>query len=284
MLHFDGAWRFDSPGPIPKGVVADFMELISKIAAQGNRKQLLEYFKGYFASAAGVTHSTSSNEAWAQCDLEQLVDQASANAPLFIEAFYNACEDLRARRPEMGLPDTARLNRILTEHGAGYQIRLPDLLATSHHVSIAVPERPPSLDARAQEIIETSLATSERLLADGHNRQAVQEILWLLETVTTAFRGLSIAETSVEGKYFNRIIGEIRRTNRGKNSEQIMTWMMALHGYLSSPTGGGVRHGVDLKEGLAIQPSEARLYCNLIRSYITFLIGEHARLNREAGE
>lgn len=48
-----------------------------------------------------------------------------------------------------------------------------------------------------------------------------------------------------------------------------------LHGYLSSPTGGGVRHGTDLKEGIAIQPHEARLYCNLARSYLSFLLEEH---------
>ena len=31
----------------------------------------------------------------------------------------------------------------------------------------------------------------------------------------------------------------------------------------------------DLKEGIAIQPHEARLYCNLARSYLTFLLEEH---------
>jgi len=46
----------------------------------------------------------------------------------------------------------------------------------------------------------------------------------------------------------------------------------------SSPTGGGVRHGADLKAGLVMQENEARLYCNLIRSYITFLLAEHERL------
>ena len=58
--------------------------------------------------------------------------------------------------------------------------------------------------------------------------------------------------------------------------------MMQLHGYLSSPTGGGVRHGVDLNEGMEFGITEARLYCNLIRSYLTFLIAEHERLHRLA--
>lgn len=56
--------------------------------------------------------------------------------------------------------------------------------------------------------------------------------------------------------------------------------MMNLHGYLSSPTGGGIRHGLDLKEGIAVQAVEARLYCNLAKSYITFLVSEHERLSR----
>jgi hypothetical protein len=56
--------------------------------------------------------------------------------------------------------------------------------------------------------------------------------------------------------------------------------MLVLHGYLSSPTGGGVRHGADLKEGVALEVNEARLCCNLIRSYIAYLIAEHERLAR----
>jgi hypothetical protein len=84
---------------------------------------------------------------------------------------------------------------------------------------------------------------------------------------------------SIQGHYFNKIIGELRQRGRG-HQEHILQWMMALHGYLSSPTGGGVRHGVDVREGIALQIDEARLYCNLIRSYLTFLIAEHDRLSR----
>ena len=54
-----------------------------------------------------------------------------------------------------------------------------------------------------------------------------------------------------------------------------------LHGYLSSPAGGGIRHGANLKASIAIQPNEARLFCNLIRSYISFLMAEHERLSKK---
>jgi len=83
---------------------------------------------------------------------------------------------------------------------------------------------------------------------------------------------------TIQGKYFNRIIDDLRQAHRDKTLDQILLWVTTLHGYLSSPTGGGIRHGADLKAGIATQPNEARLFCNLIRSYITFLIAEHDRL------
>jgi hypothetical protein len=108
MLHFDGAWRFDTPGPIAGGVVSGFEELIRKIVAQGDRQSLLEHFKRHFAGAAGAPYHSSSSASWAESDLRDLMRRVSDNAPLFIEAFYNACEELRARTPQIALPDVAR--------------------------------------------------------------------------------------------------------------------------------------------------------------------------------
>jgi hypothetical protein len=283
LLTFDNNWRFDSPGAIEPDVANAFSDLINRICGQGNRHAILEHFKSRFAAAAGVPHHRSSNESWAATDLERVMDEAAANAPLFIEAFYDACQNLGHHNPEMVVPDAARINRLLAERDAGYEIRLPDLVATAHHEAIPVPEKPPALEAEAQKLIEKSLRASDRALAEGSGRQAVQEVLWLLETISTAFRGSETPDGSVQGRYFNKIIGELRRSGRGSHQEQILAWMAALHGFLSSPTGGGVRHGVDLKEGVAVRINEARLYCNLIRSYISYLISEHERMAQEAG-
>ncbi len=73
------------------------------------------------------------------------------------------------------------------------------------------------------------------------------------------------SDDSVQGRYFNKIIAELRKRGRG-HQVRILDSMMNLHGYLSSPTGGGVRHGVDLRDGLDLSIEEARLYCNLTRS------------------
>lgn len=279
MLQFDGRWRFDSPGPIEPAVREGFRELINRVSGQSDRKPILEHFKARFAAAASMQYWPSSNERYASEDLDREMEHAAENAPVFIEAFWDACEELRARNPAMVLPDAARINRVLLDADAGYQLDPPMLVTTRVHIPISVPEAPPSLDAQAQAIINQALQASERSLSEGDGRQAVQEVLWLLETISTAFRDPGIFDGSIQGRYFNRIIGELRHRGRG-HQEQILQWMMTLYGYLSSPTGGGVRHGVDLKEGVALHIDEARLYCNLIRSYLTFLIAEHERLAR----
>lgn len=279
MLKFDGKWRFDSPGQVETEVVERFRDLIDRIAGQANGKAILEHFKSHFSRAAGVSWRPSSDARWASDDLDEKMAEAAVNAPMFIEAFYDGCEALRAKNPDMETPDPGRMNRILSEAGAGYQIDPPNLVATRTHIPIAVPAQPPSLDAQAAEMIARSLEASERFLAEGSGRQAVQEVLWLLESIATAFRSPEVFDGGIQGRYFNKIIGDLQRRGRD-HQEQILKWMMTLHGYLSSPTGGGVRHGVDLKEGRPLGIDEARLYCDLIRSYMTFVIAEHERLSR----
>ncbi len=277
MLEFEGQWRFESPGPVGADVVREFDILIERICGQGDRKIFFEHFKFHFAPAAGIQYNPSSNESWAATDLAMVMGEASENAPLFIEAFYNACYELKKDHPEIEMPDVALINQILSNAGTGFQIDPPRLIATRTHVSIAVPGEAPSLDAQAKETITRALDASEQALNEGNGRQAVQEVLWLLETLSTAFRNEKILEGSIHGRYFNKIVEELRDRGEG-HQKHIFRWMMALHGFLSSPTGGGVRHGIDLNEGQEFGITEARLYCNLIRSYLTFLIAEHERL------
>lgn len=268
LLKFEKSWRFTSPGPVPQGVFRDFYDLIEKMAAQGNVWQAVEQCKTRF----GGTGRSSSPD-WAWSDLSRLMESSAENAPLFIEAFWKCCVDLE--QSGLGVPDIQYINAVLAKHDAGYAIQLPELIATLAYTPIPVPRSAPSLDEQARALIEECLAESERLLNAGQGRRAVQEILFLLESITTAFRGMGEDTVTIQGKYFGPIINEMKKRERGKAQESILTWMATLHGYLSSPTGGGVRHGTDLKEGIAIQPHEARLYCNLARSYLTFLLEEH---------
>jgi hypothetical protein len=131
MLIYNGAWRFTPPATIGDGAVSDCLQLISQIASQGEQQDVLEHFKIYFAKAAGSTASPSSSASWAESDLRRDMYGAAKNAPLFIEALYDACQAVPTRFPSFAIPDEAAINRILFDNGVGFQIQPPRLLVRS---------------------------------------------------------------------------------------------------------------------------------------------------------
>jgi hypothetical protein len=201
---------------------------------------------------------------------------AAGNAALFVEALHDGMCDIERLHPQVGLPPWQYVNRVLAP--SGYAIEPPNLIVGVVSTAVVVPENVPSLDAQANELIQRSLFQSEDLLSNGRYHQAVQEILWLLETISTAFEGSTHGESTVQGKYFNHVIGELKNFNRGRMLAQAATWMQNLHGYLSSPSGGGVRHGTVLNDAYDLSEGEALLVCDLTRSYISYLLNEHQRL------
>lgn len=285
-LKFKGEWRLTPPTDgkfrnqqMPSSAVEACIDLVMKVATQGSRQEILEHFKGYFCGASGATHVWSSSVSWSETDLRYYAEQAAANAPLFIEAFYDACQNFAGDDPDLYAPEAAKINALLAEHDVGYEIRPPRLvLRETEAPLVSVAARPPTLAEQAVEVFQTSLRRSETLLAEGRGREAVQESLWLLESVATAFQGVETASGTVEGKYFNQIVKDLRKRSPGTSLERVLEWLTALHGYLSSPTGGGVRHGLNLREGVSLANNEARLYCNLVRSYLSFLLSEHERM------
>ncbi len=281
MLIFENSWRYHSPGPIPNEVYQEFHALISKMAR--GQQNVLEQFKSVFASAAGQTSSWSSSASWADSDLQSYMSNSSDNAPVFIEAFYDGLELVKK---DFGIPgpDLPYINGILDKHDAGYRIEPPNLRTADGELApMQAPVIPQTFDDQAKEIIQKSLHEANRLLNEKRERPAVQELLWLLETISTAFQGMTIEDSeSIGGKYFNQIIPELRKANRGKAIEQILRWVETLHGYLSAPKGGKVRHGADLKEGVANSAAEATLYYDLTLSYIKYLISEYDRLARNS--
>ena len=276
-LHFDASWRFEAPpGRVPTLLVDEFATLIARIATGRPEQATLEHFKSYFARAVGSTSTWSSNAGWARSDLDSYMDQAAANVPLFIEAFFDGCEALR--RDGVAVPDLGLVNRLIAESEVPYRIDPPALVYVGEAVGpVAIGDVAPSLGEQALEALHNAISASEQMLAEGKGRQAVQEILWVLETVSTAFRGTDTAMGTVQGKYFNKIVADLKGQNQGTLQHQVLSWMMTLHGYLSSPTGGGIRHGADVGTLRALQLHEARLLCNLIRSYVDYLLAEHRR-------
>lgn len=255
MLQFDGSWRFSPPpdgryhnSTIPQAALGEFGRLIDRVATQGNRWDILEHFKRAFSRAAGQAYVRSSSESWAETDMGSAMSQAAENAPMFLEAFFDACETLLGRG--LFAPTAQMINEVCGQHDIGYAIDPPRLLLREGRVApVPTPPRIATLAEQANELLQRSLSRSEELLNQGHPREAVQESLWVLETVTTAFRGVDFSGDSVEGRYFNQIVRELRRLARGTTLDRVAEWSDAVHGYLSSPTGGGVRHGLDLKYG-----------------------------------
>ena len=285
-LKFPPRWRFQPPRDsefanqcIPDGMFNSIISLIKKADTRGERQETLEHFKGYFCDAVGTVHSWSSNVSWAETDLTDYALQAAQNAPLFIEAFYDACSSYGRDNPEEYVPDVETINELLARHNVGYEIRLPELvLRESTAPLVKIDEAPSTLGERAMEVYSQSVARSEELLAEGHGREAVQEILWLLESVSTAFRGVETESGTIESKYFNEIVRDLRKARTGTTLDRVLDWLTRLHGYLSSPSGGGVRHGQDLNDCRGMSDNEARLYINLVRSYVQFLVIEHSSL------
>lgn len=124
MLKFDPAWRFSSPGSAPVTLSRAFYDFIEKIASQGNAWGIVESFKEAFGGSGG-----SSSLSWAWSDLGSAMSRAEENAPLFIEAFYNVC--VECANNGLAVPDVSLINRTLAEHGAGYRIEPPHLIATT---------------------------------------------------------------------------------------------------------------------------------------------------------
>jgi hypothetical protein len=280
-MKMPGAWRFAPPKgcePIPWDAVLKFLALAMRVAAQGDRWRVIEHFKSSFAGAAGASSMWSSSESWAESDLQDSMMSAASNPPLFLEAFWLGCE---GAREEFGLdiPEVQHLNAICEESEVGFRVAPPSIvLAGSASTPVAAATAPPTVSEKAATAWQESRHRAEQLLAEGRPREAVQEMLWILESLATGFRGLALPKGEVKGKYFNKIMAELRASHPGTTLDRVGEWCESLHGYLSSPTGGGVRHGLDINAGVEISAAEGRLMCNLITSYIGFLLSEHERL------
>jgi hypothetical protein len=123
--------------------VHDFETLLHRVVAQGPQFSMLEHFKKFFAGASGTAAVRSSSVDWAISDLRTAMTRAAENAPLFIAAFYDACEAAQAARPDIMLPPEDVLNHLLSEHAAGYTLRGDTLLAgLGQPMVTVVPLRP----------------------------------------------------------------------------------------------------------------------------------------------
>lgn len=286
MLNFNPLWRIEAPpndelhhGSIPNEAVEEFAQLIRAIAIGPSRKRVWEHFKRRFSAPARREFWASSDAGFAEQDGFAYLRDAAGNSPLFIEAFYDGWTELMQENPVQIPPIVETANRILSSHGIGYRLAPPELEALGEPaplIQVVIPAA--TVEERAREVIHASLDSAAEHLERRDDRAAVMESLWLLDSVTTLFSGLALPTGQVNGAYFNAIVGDLRRLQAGGALPHAMRWMEMLYGYLSAPGGGQIRHGMNLSNDIQLNRNEARLYCNLIRSYIEYLLGEHERL------
>jgi hypothetical protein len=168
MLRFNGAWRFTPPldgqwknQSIPLEAVGDFYTLITKTTTQGNRQEILEHFKGAFCASVGSRHVWSSDEGWAETDLQNTMNFAAENAPLFIEAFYDACDSLSNINKDYFAPDAALINAVCQRHNVGYEVRPPNLIL----LETEIPANSDSASQNNNKVSDTVRTSSAPILA-----------------------------------------------------------------------------------------------------------------------
>jgi hypothetical protein len=209
---------------LPPRAILAFDDLIGRIAAQRERRQdILEHFKGYFGAVMGIPNWVSSNEGWAQTDLSRHMDQAATTPELFLGAFFDACEAL-TEDEAIELPPVSLMNDILREHNVPFKFDPPKLVRVGTSAFVAPPQPPPTLSDEASETVLASFHRAEALLNERRPREAVQEMLWILESIASVFRGVNLPMGPVQGRYFNEIAKELRASARGTTFERAVDW------------------------------------------------------------
>lgn len=260
---------------IPSDAVDDFFTFVKLIAQRGDAEEIYYIFRAEFNEAVGMPRYRSSSLYFAPDDAKVAMVNAAGNAPVFIAAFYIACSAVAERFGSNRSPDLPTINRLLEKHRIGYLID-PPRLRLREAVDV-VPVQPTTLLQEAHHKLRDAVERSEQLLQENKGDEAVNHVWWLLESVSTAFAGLTINGRTIEGDYFNAVMKSIQQANGSSTLGTVARWLAAQQAFLSGPDQGGIRHGRRLHlEGL--QPHEAILLFNLTRCYISYLLAEYERL------
>ncbi len=284
MLTYNIRWRVQPPADgrytnsrVPDEAVEAFYQLASHSAPAARREDVLWKVKAAFAAAVGQRVIRSSNLDFARHDARDFMNRAAERPPQFLEAYQAVCAELAVEHGQDGVPDVNLINQVCVENNLGYRIDGAQLVLREEADVEVVEVAPRRLLDEARDEVRQSLQHSTDLLNDGRGREAVQEVLWLLETISTAFQGARIEGQVVRGNYFNQIVTSMRRAADGRILARVLEWLENVHGFLSAPGGGGVRHGANLNLD-ALEIHEATLFVNLVRSFVNYLLSEYERL------
>lgn len=287
-LNFDIAWELTPPqdstyinSKVPPDAVENFFGILTRAANRtGDPEEVYYIIRSQFSEAMGLPIYRSSSLYFAPGDARAAMDTAAENAPVFISAFYETCEQIRQQFGSRTAPSVPVMNRLLEMHRLGYVIAPPDL-AVREQVEV-VPVQSTTALEQAKARFRDAIERSRVLLEENNGDEAVAQIWWLLESIMLSFPGCRLNEQEISGTYFNEVTRSLRRAAGDAAVMGAVTrWLEALQSYLSGPSEAGIRHGRHLHmEGL--KKHEAELFCNLSRSYISYLLSEYELLTAEA--
>jgi hypothetical protein len=280
-LTFDIAWELIPPqdgtyinSKIPPDAVEDFFGILTRAANRtGDAEEVYYTIRAAFSEAMGLPVYRSSSMYFAAGDARTAMERAAENAPVFISAFYGTCKQIKKQFGTKMAPSVPVMNRLLDMHRLGYVIAPPNL-ALREQVEV-VPVRSSTVLQQAQVRFRDAIERSRQLLEEDKGDEAVTQIWWLLESIVLSFSGCNMNGQEIGGTYFNEVSKSLKR---GAGDAAVMgavaRWLEALQSYLSGPGEAGIRHGRHLHmEGL--KRHEAELFCNLTRSYISYLLSEY---------
>ena len=172
-LRVPDALRFASGSEceLPEGALHDFMGLLRKSRGGGSRKSTLETFKEHFARCCGSSYAPSSDLSWTETDLDHYAHEASANAPAFIAAFYDACEEL-AHHSESAVPGFEAMNAVLASAELPYRIEGDELVCIDDIAEVL----PPVPDIGPDEIVARALKDAKALIGSSGASSGVDRL------------------------------------------------------------------------------------------------------------
>lgn len=154
--------------PLPNAAVQDFLLLARRIDSGINRQYVFEVFKRAFCRVSGEPYYSSSNAGWAESDLSATANKAAENAPGFIQAFVDTCEDLK--NDGSIVPDYTLVNHLLNQHHVPFRIESGELVVSSDFVA------PPEALQDTESVAAKAFSEAAGLVRRGQAPSAIDRI------------------------------------------------------------------------------------------------------------
>jgi len=258
-----------------EGIVRLVRHHASLLPSQAGEKRVLEIITRVL-DPDGYSHSTSVE--WAANDFRQRAYSARESARSFLADILEGFRQIE----RYGFPtrSEADVNTVLREVRSRW--RVANGLAQVNTTASGVDTRNQGLaiSEGCRREIDASVDKAEILLANGDGRDAVREMVDLMETVTSAFQGREFGGRKFKGKNLSHVAKSLASLGDDEFIRHAMHEMERFYGLMSSRE-RGVRHGKlweVLESGADIDILAAQLYCDMARAYMNFILATYDKI------